>query len=403
MTVTNERARLIREAWLGRVRDGNPGRAPDLWMGHDGAMELVVTRAETEEALAEVFGLRYAVYVEEMGRYRDTADHGRRWLTEPEDDHSWVFAGHLDGEIVATARLTWGGDAGFSERQCRQYHLEPFLAELPPELLGVGERAMVRPALRGTAVLDQLLDGAKSFTEHLGMRVGFGACEPHLLSLYLRMGQRTYAEHNINSSEAGYLIPLVNFIGSVDDLVGVGGATDPETGAPALPSCIRAVLADQGSVTSGLLTDPDTYRAEITHAFAELSQSITAFAGFTEAETQRCIERSNIIHCEAGDRLLKKGGAAHNMFVVLAGMLEVRAEGRTIAAIGPGEVFGEMAFLLEQPRSHSVWAVSDDTRVLSLSDGTLRSLIASDPEIAAKLLLNVSKMLCVRLVRSNAG
>jgi hypothetical protein len=38
---------------------------------------------------------------------------------------------------------------------------------------------------------------------------------------------------------------------------------------------------------------------------------------------------------------------------------------------------------------------------LSLSEGTLRKMIADDAVVAAKLLFNVSKMLCLRLIKAN--
>ena len=66
-----------------------------------------------------------------------------------------------------------------------------------------------------------------------------------------------------------------------------------------------------------------------------------------------------------------------------------------------GDAFGEMAFLLERPRSFDVDAATDDTRILSLSEGALRTMIAEDATIAAKLLLNLSKMLCVKLIRTH--
>ena len=47
------------------------------------------------------------------------------------------------------------------------------------------------------------------------------------------------------------------------------------------------------------------------------------------------------------------------MFVVLDGNLEVRAEQTLIRVLSPGDVFGEMAFLLEQPRSADVYAATD--------------------------------------------
>ena len=95
-------------------------------------------------------------------------------------------------EVVAATRMTWGGD-GFSDRQVDQYQLAPFLAELPPDVMGVGERNTVLPAHRGTGVLDQLLSYSSTVTNVQDLRLVFGCCEPHLLSLYLKMGQRTYA------------------------------------------------------------------------------------------------------------------------------------------------------------------------------------------------------------------
>jgi len=115
----------------------------------------------------------------------------------------------------------------------------------------------------------------------------------------------------------------------------------------------------------------------------------------------RCIARSNIIECDTGDRVLKRGGVARNMFVVLEGTLEVRDDERIVGVLSPGDAFGEMAFLLERPRVFDVDAATDGARILSLSEGALRKMIAEDSEVAAKLLFNVSKMLCVRLIKAN--
>ena len=46
-----------------------------------------------------------------------------------------------------------------------------------------------------------------------------------------------------------------------------------------------------------------------------------------------------------------------------------------------------------------VYAATDG-RIRSLSEGTLRKSIKSDPEIAATLLLNISKILCKRLLNA---
>ena len=354
--------------------------------------------AETPDERAAVFEFRYSVYVDEMGRYQDTADHEHRWLVEPEDEHSWISYARDGERVVATGRLTWGPH--FSERQIRQYSLAPFLEEVPTEMMAVGERLMVDPGLRGSGLVEELIAHSAELTGSPDIRIMFGACEPHLLPLYLGLGQRTYAKKNINSAEAGYLIPLVQFPQGLDALVGVGGTSSLE--ALVLPPSVDAILAGDGAVLSPMLLATGEYRIEVNRALEELeTEGISAFSGFSDEEEERCLKRSNIIECDAGDHVLKKGGAARNMFVVLHGTLEVRDDDRVVAVLTPGDVFGEMAFLLERPRALDVYAATDGVRVLSLSEGTLRKMILEDAEVAAKLLLNLSKMLCARLIKAN--
>ncbi|MEX0801098.1 MAG: cyclic nucleotide-binding domain-containing protein [Dehalococcoidia bacterium] len=360
--------------------------------------------AETEEEKRAVYRLRYDVYVEEMGRYRSVADHAHRMFYEDCDEHSRIAYAAVDGEVVATSRLTWGGVAPFPQRMVDQYGLAPFLAELPASAMAVGERAMVRPHLRGSDVLLQLLIFGIPWINERRIQLIFGDCEPHLLNLYLGLGPRTYSKTNINTAEAGYLIPLVSV---VEDVAYIRRLNSPlaeharDFGDDArIPECIRRVLAERGAVLSRLHTTPAAYWSEVHGALSELDANrISALDGFDEQEAELCLEKSSIIECRAGDRVLKKGGVARNLFVVLDGTLEVRQGDAVQAIFTAGDVFGEMAFLLERPRSADVYAATDGARILSLSEAKLRAMIKSDPAIAARLLLNISKMLCLRILK----
>ena len=345
--------------------------------------------AETVDEKEAVFRFRYAIYVEEMGRYKHVADRVDRRLADPEDEWSWISYA-LDGdEIVGTLRMTWGG-GGFSDRQVRQYGLQPFLDELPREVLAVGERTMVSPTWRGEDLLAQLGSVIEPLLTAHNVKVVFGACEPHLLSCYCRF-QRPCGSRNTNSAEAGYLIPLVSFRPDAQALTGLGST-------PGLPRCVQEALTDSGTVRSPLTSDPADYQREVQAALAGLAAPV--FAGFTDEEIERCTARSNIISCADGDRVLKKGGVARNVFIVLDGALEVSDDGHPIAVLLPGEVFGETAYLLEGVRTCDVDVLSDDTRILSLSERSLRQLTATDPAVAAKLLGNISKILCRRLANA---
>jgi hypothetical protein len=217
---------------------------------------------------------------------------------------------------------------------------------------------------------------------------------------------RTYSKTNVNSPEAGYLIPLVRVI---EDVAYLRQLNSPfaeyahDFGDDAhIPDCIQRVLAEGSAVVSRFQTTSSAYWSEIHSALSELDANrISALDGFDEEEAARCLEKSTIIECQAGDRVLKKGGVARNLFVVLDGTLEVREGDAVQAVFSPGDVFGEMAFLLERPRSADVNAATDHSRILSLSEAKLRAMIKSDPAIAAQLLLNISKMLCLRILKDS--
>jgi CRP-like cAMP-binding protein len=338
-----------------------------------------------------------------MGRSGKAADHENRVLIEPEDETARIFYAAEDGEVVATSRFSWGGDAAFSERLVEGYQLAPFLAELPPETMAVGERGMVVTRLRGSPIFQELGRFSSRFVTENRIQLIFGACEPHLLSLYLGQGCRTFAKRNINSADAGYFIPIVTVVEDVEYLRRIGSPsaeTAVDFGADArIPACVER-LVDSSSVMSQRLTSSRAYWGEVHSTLGKFAENrLSALDGLSEDEAERALGKSNIIRCRAGDRVLKKGGVARNMFVVLAGTLEAREGDEVLRVLSAGDVFGEMAFLLEQPRAADVFAATD-ARILSLSESTLRQTIASDPTVAANLLLNVSKMLCYRILES---
>ncbi len=360
--------------------------------------------AESEDEKEAVYRFRYDVYVEEMGRYGAAADHANRRLVEPEDATARIFYAAEDGAVVATSRFSWGGDAPFSQRLIEHYQLAPFLAEMVQGRIAVGERGMVVPRLRGSEIFRELGRFSGRFISEKRIELIFGACEPHLLSLYVGQGCRTFSRKNVNSKEAGFLIPIVTVVEDVEYLRRIGSpsaATAKDWGDEArIPECVDRLITKGGNVISQRLTASGAFWGEVHGALERLAKTrVAAFDGLSDEQAQRCLGKSNIIECAAGDRILKKGGVARNLFVVLDGTLEVRDGDTLVRILSPGDVFGEMAFLLEQPRAADVYAATD-ARILSLSEGTLRKLIETDPDVAAHLLLNVSKMLCLRILKN---
>ena len=214
---------------------------------------------------------------------------------------------------------------------------------------------------------------------------------------------RTFSNKNINSPESGYLIPLVRVVEDVEYLRRIGSPTAEtakDFGPDArIPECVDRLITHGGNVMSQRLIESGAYYGEIQGALDALAENqLAVLDDLGEDELLKAIGKSNIIECRAGDRVLKQGGVARNIFVVLEGNLEARDGDTLLRVMSPGDVIGEIAFLLERPRTADVYAATDG-RLLSLSEGTLRDLIANEPSIAAKLMLNISKILAMRFLK----
>jgi predicted GNAT family N-acyltransferase len=360
--------------------------------------------AVTEDERAAIYRQRYDIYVEEMQRYREIADHDRRWLKEPVDDVSRLFYAVRDGKLVGSIRLTLGKDAPLSHRLIGKYSLAPFLEEVGADALIVGERFMVDKAWRGTDVLFQMLTAYVQLVNEERIQLMIGDCEPHLLNVYQALGFRPYDAANINSPDAGYLIPLVIVAEDMDYLrrlksplvkVMTDFGDDHR-----VPDCVDRLVNKPSGVTSERLVEIADYWQEVYGALEDLeAHRVGIFDGMSDDQAQLCLAKSAIIDCQPGDRILKKGNTAQNLFVLLSGAIEVRNGDDVVAVILPGEVFGEIAFLLGRARTADVFAAAEGARIVSFSETVIRGMTDSDPAAAAHLMTNVSKMLCWRLVR----
>jgi hypothetical protein len=345
---------------------------------------IEMAEATTAEDREAVFRFWYSVYVEEMGRYRGVADHVRRELRDPEDDRSRIVFAREDGEVIGSYRLSWGGD-GFSERQIRQYSLQPFLDELPNEWLVIGERTMVAESHRGGTVWTDLAMLAGPICDDQGAFVSFGACEPHLVSYYAQFNNRPYAMRQFVSEESGYLVPIISFAHGIEPF------GDP------LPACIQRVVRGESSVRNGEVIGTDAYTHELHHALAPLSSKPSLFSGLDKDDVEHCCVHSSLITCAAGDHLLRVHGTARNPFMVVSGKLEARRDDIVIRELGPGDLFGESGWFGNDDRHADVFAVEEGSRVLALSLGTLRKLGESHPALALSVTANAAKILWSRL------
>jgi CRP-like cAMP-binding protein len=79
-------------------------------------------------------------------------------------------------------------------------------------------------------------------------------------------------------------------------------------------------------------------------------------------------------------------------FVIAEGQAAVSVSGQTVATIGPGEYFGEMAMITEQARGATVTAETP-LRCLMMAFWDFRRFAKDNPDVSWKLLQHLAGML----------
>lgn len=97
------------------------------------------------------------------------------------------------------------------------------------------------------------------------------------------------------------------------------------------------------------------------------------------------LDDSTRVPYQATRKIMEEGQAGVMMYVVLEGSVAIAIHGSTVATIGPGGMFGEMALITRGERIASAIAQTDCV-LLAISRNVFLDLVCSNPKFAVSLL-----------------
>jgi CRP/FNR family transcriptional regulator, cyclic AMP receptor protein len=124
----------------------------------------------------------------------------------------------------------------------------------------------------------------------------------------------------------------------------------------------------------------------------ELLKRVPLFAGCSRKELARIATLADEIDFKPGKTLIREGELGREFFVLVDGTAQISRKGRRIDTAGPGDFFGEMALLADQPRNATVTTTSD-VGALVVTARSFRDLIGNNPLIALKVMRAVAERL----------
>lgn len=358
--------------------------------------------AESQDIKEKIYRLRYAVYVDEMSKRPSYADHSRKFLSDALDESGHLLYAEIGGSVVASVRINILSESPVDQFLSDIYQVPLWLESWPANSLSMTSRLVLQSNWRGSTVLGQLLLALYAFAREKDLHFNFLNCSPGLVEFYEQIGYWRFGDGFVDP-DVGYHVPMVLPIQDHHHLKEVRSFCTRLSRQ--LPSTDKGTIwfkerfPEYAAHINHRLISPENfwaYMAERLHNDPE--RSLQLLNGLDNEEARAFLDTGTILPCKAGSTLIRPGDVGNEMFVILEGVVEVWSADHSVslALLGPGEIFGEMAFVSKSPRTAEVVAKTD-VQVLILTQSLLNRASKKIPEIVAKVLLNLSVILVNRL------
>ncbi len=124
----------------------------------------------------------------------------------------------------------------------------------------------------------------------------------------------------------------------------------------------------------------------------ELLKNTKLFGGLGRKELELIGEATTELTVPAGTVIATEGERGRDAFVILDGSVEIRIDGEVVATAGKDELVGEMALLLQEPRSGTL-VTTTEVDLLVIEPGRFDELLDRVPNISRQLVVTLARRL----------
>lgn len=140
-----------------------------------------------------------------------------------------------------------------------------------------------------------------------------------------------------------------------------------------------------GAYNRALMSDPRVA------ALAE----VALFSGLSARDLNKIASVAEERSAPAGEILTEQGAPGAEFFIIADGEVEIRIDGREVSHLGPGDHLGEIALLLDVPRTATA-VTTRPSRLYVLSQDAFTAMLRAHPRIEDKILRSVSERMRYR-------
>jgi CRP-like cAMP-binding protein len=134
--------------------------------------------------------------------------------------------------------------------------------------------------------------------------------------------------------------------------------------------------------------------SDTTTDIVEQLRRVPLFASCPSADLDTIAALARPMAVEASTEIVHEGaGDVNKFFVISSGHVRVSKRMRAVAELGPGDVFGELALLVDRPRACTVLARTD-CELLTFDRRAFRDALEHTPTVGLRLAEALAERLC---------
>jgi CRP-like cAMP-binding protein len=114
-------------------------------------------------------------------------------------------------------------------------------------------------------------------------------------------------------------------------------------------------------------------------------KSVPIFAQCSKSELQALARNTDEVSVPAGRTLIEQGRSNHSFYVLVSGEAEASIDGKRVATLHPGDVFGEISMLDRGPATATV-TTTTPVEIMVMSHAQFRDAVKSEGNIAHSVI-----------------
>lgn len=372
-----------------------------IGLSSDQESSIQIGIAATDAEKEKIFRLRYEIYVEEMKRQPNLADHRSKQLVDEIDKWAILLYARVGTEYIGTMRVNIGPIDEFPldlANVLLMNRFRGFCNESGNPLVAFSSKLMVSKQYRNSAALHLL--SAKGYELYCNHHVSFnfGGCNFYLLRLYEQIGCRRFGR---SFEDPGYGL-LHPFILLVDDINHLKAVRSPFFRKARKREGLNSSATDwflnefpeaANMINSQLVTEGELWNIVINHFNGSGSPEavIPVLQGLTETEASIFLYRCGVIvQCHAGDRIITRGLVSEELNILLSGRLVAsKPPLQEKNVVLPGQCFGAIG-LLDPATQKMDFEAAAPAEIMVISRQYFRKFSVAYPDVANKILQNLN-------------